>query len=61
MEGFEKEMLKKVDTICMSIRHDFGLLPNREKELLRFEAKEYIHAIAKELDYIPKDAWQGRG
>ena len=49
-EEFENKMLKRLDSICMWYRHDFGLLTEDEKEKHRFEAKQYIHAISKEVE-----------
>ena len=31
--------------ICLSYRHDFGLLSHKEQENLKFEAKEWARAI----------------
>lgn len=40
-----------IDSICLSYRHDFGLLDEKEKERLRFNCKEWIRAIEKEIEY----------
>ncbi len=45
----EEKLLEKVESICMSVQHDFGLLPDEGKRRAVFRAKEYIHAICKEL------------
>ena len=34
-----------VDNVCLSYRHDFGLLNQKEQDQLRFELREWIRAI----------------
>lgn len=46
---FEAFMTTKIESICVSVRHDFWLLDKRERNSITFQAKEYIHAMAKEL------------
>jgi hypothetical protein len=36
---------KFIFNVCMSYRHDFGLLSYDEQELLKFECKEWMRAI----------------
>jgi hypothetical protein len=43
------------ENICMSYRHDFGLMTKEDQELLMFEAKEWIRAIINNLPYINKN------
>jgi hypothetical protein len=56
---------KQVDSICMSIRHDFGLviteeedvwlssgMTEKERNKLRQQVREFYHAIYKEFFYI---------
>lgn len=47
--SWEAHMKTKIGSICMSIRHDYGLMDDHHKKVEQFMAKEYIHAIAKEL------------
>ncbi|MCK5610556.1 hypothetical protein KAR91_52265 [Candidatus Pacearchaeota archaeon] len=47
--SWETNMKIKIDSICMSIRHDYGIMDDHQRKIERFMAKEYIHAIAKEL------------
>jgi len=39
---------EQVDSACLSYRHDFGLLPEGDRNQLRFEAREWLHAWLKE-------------
>lgn len=34
-----------IDNVCLSCRHDFGLMSEEDKEKLRFECKEWMRAI----------------
>jgi len=36
---------KFISNICLSYRHDFGLLNDKEKDAIVFECKEWIRAI----------------
>lgn len=36
---------KFIDHVCISYRHDFGLLDKQEKEKVRVECKEWMRAI----------------
>jgi hypothetical protein len=36
-----------IDSACLSYRHDFGLLSKPEKDRVRFECREWEHAISK--------------
>lgn len=50
----------EIDSACMSYRHDFGLMPEHEKELHRHLAKEWLLAFkkAKEFDFgAVKSEW----
>lgn len=40
-----------INEVCMSYRHDFGLLSEKEKELVRFECLRWIQLINSELKY----------
>lgn len=39
----------QVDSACLSYRHDFGLLSEKDQDRLRFEAKEWLLAWRKTL------------
>lgn len=34
-----------IDNVCLSYRHDFGLLSEEEKKKVRFECEEWFRAI----------------
>ena len=38
-----------VNSVCMSYRHDFGMLPEEEKEILRWEAKRWYKVWSEAL------------
>jgi hypothetical protein len=38
-----------IDNVCLTYRHDFGLLSDEEKELLRYECNDWITSINKNL------------
>jgi hypothetical protein len=38
---------EQIDDVCLSFRHDFGLLPKLEAEKLRIEFKEWMRALSK--------------
>lgn len=40
----------QLKSVCLSIRHDFGLLPESEREEMLHRAKEWWRAIAKEVN-----------
>lgn len=39
-----------LDSVCLSFRHDFGLLSEEERNRIRFQAKEWLYAWRKHLD-----------
>lgn len=39
----------QVNSACLSYRHDFGLLQDQQREMVRFEAKEWLIAWQKAL------------
>lgn len=41
---------KVLDSVCLSFRHDFGLLTEEEQNQIRFQAKEWLYAWRKHLD-----------
>ena len=42
---------KFIGNVCLSFRHDFGLMPIEDRLKLQFEAKEWIRAINNNLPY----------
>ena len=42
---------KFIDNVCISYRHDFGLLSEQEKDKVRFECKEWLRAIKNNEPY----------
>ena len=49
-EAFDKEMSLIINSICMSIRHDYGLMGPVAREKLKSRTYECIHAISKEVE-----------
>lgn len=39
-----------INSVCLSFRHDYGLLSKEEQENLKFEAREWLYAWRKHLD-----------
>lgn len=37
--------LETIDSLCLTYRHDFGLLPDDEKNMVRAQAKAWINTI----------------
>lgn len=42
---------KFIDNVCLSYRHDFGLLSEQDKDKVRFECKEWMRAIKNNEPY----------
>ena len=42
---------KFIDNVCLSYRHDFGLLSEDEQNKVRFECKEWMRAIKNNEPY----------
>ena len=42
---------KLVDNMCMSYRHDFGLMTEQDKQALRFECKEWLRAYENNREH----------
>lgn len=40
----------QIESACLSYRHDFGLLPEEEKALIRCQCKCWFEAIRKEFN-----------
>lgn len=47
--SWEKPTAREIDSACMSFRHDFGLMDQEQKDRLRWQAYEWLHAWRKEL------------
>ncbi|MBK7362859.1 MAG: hypothetical protein IPJ01_11225 [Micavibrio sp.] len=43
-----------VENVCLSFRHDFGLMNNEEREKLRFECKEWLRALFNNQHLLKK-------
>lgn len=39
-----------VTNVCLSFRHDYGLMGANERNILRFECKEWLRAIVNNWD-----------
>jgi len=39
---------QQIDSACLSYRHDFGLMPEEDRNRLRFQAREWLIAWLKE-------------
>ena len=42
---------KLVDNMCMSYRHNFGLMAEQDKQELRFECKEWLRAYENNREH----------
>lgn len=42
---------KLIENMCMSYRHDFGLMKEEEKNSLRFECKEWLRAYENNREH----------
>jgi hypothetical protein len=45
----------QINDACMWYRHDFGLLQGQEREMVRFQAKEWLRAWGKALPAAPAE------
>jgi hypothetical protein len=43
-----------VENVCLSFRHDFGLLSEQDKQKIRFECMEWIRAINNNKNQLEK-------
>jgi hypothetical protein len=41
-----------IDNVCLSYRHDFGLMAEQDRQRLRFECKEWMRAISNNWEYF---------
>ena len=48
--------LAELNSVCMSYRHDFGLMSEDEQESLRFSAEEWLRAWRKEDRFVAPQA-----
>jgi len=51
---------KYILNVCLSYRHDFGLLPEDEQKKIMFECKEWMRAITNNWNYRTKDEPVGK-
>ena len=40
-----------IDDVCLSVRHDFGLMNDNDKEYMRLQCKEWMRSILYNYDY----------
>ena len=43
-----------VNNVCLSYRHDFGLVAPKERKLIEFECLEWMRAILNNIEFKPK-------
>jgi hypothetical protein len=41
-----------IDNVCLSYRHDFGLMAEQDRQRLRSECKEWMRAISNNWEYF---------
>jgi hypothetical protein len=41
-----------IENVCLSYRHDFGLMTEQDRQRLRFECKEWMRAISNNWKYF---------
>lgn len=44
-----------IDNVCLSYRHDFGLMTEQDKQKLRFECKEWMRSISNNWEHYKED------
>lgn len=49
---------KFIDNICISFRHDFGLMEDEQRNRLRFDASEWIRAINNNLPFASQQKYE---
>ncbi len=47
--GSANPTLAQVESVCLSFRHDYGLMDDEAKKSLQFQATEWLHAWLKEF------------
>ncbi len=43
-----------INNLCLSYRHDFGLMSEEQKDMLRFECREWIRSILNNAQRITR-------
>jgi hypothetical protein len=46
-----QENTKLIDNMCISYRHDFGLMDKEQQDKLRFECKEWLRAYENNREH----------
>jgi hypothetical protein len=46
---------EQIASVCLSMRHDFGLMSQEEREKMMFEARSWEHAFRKEREWANRD------
>jgi len=46
---------EQIASVCLSMRHDFGLMSQKERELMMSEARSWEHAFRKERELANRD------
>ena len=46
-----QENAKLIDNMCISYRHDFGLMDKEQQDKLRFECKEWLRAYENNREH----------
>jgi hypothetical protein len=49
-----KELDKFIDRLCFSYQHDFGILPEREKEIIRIDCVRWLSSLMDNTEDIIK-------
>lgn len=45
-----------IENVCLSYRHDFGLMAEQDKQRIRFECKEWMRAIENNYEWAKAKA-----
>jgi len=43
---------KFIENVCLSFRHDYGLMAEQDRQRLRFDCKEWMRAITNNWEYF---------
>ena len=43
---------KFIENVCLSFRHDYGLMAEQDRQRLRFYCKEWMRAITNNWEYF---------
>ena len=41
-----------IENVCLSFRHDYGLMAEQDRQRLRFDCKEWMRAITNNWEYF---------